>query len=149
MAELSARRREGIVETVVAIVHLVNSENGPQAALVEAGIMGDEGNGGYLVPDTARLCLIREESVTDSFFQLLPDHGKDWGIGSVALSDAMHPLTKVAVVVRLWLYQTVERINHPATTYHHHSHGADTRRMLVGRLKVDGYEVTNHGFSIV
>ena len=89
------------------------------------------------------------EHVGDSFFQLLPDHGKDWGIVRVALCDAMHPLAEIAVEVRLWLNETVERVNHPATAYHDHSHGTDTRRLLVGRLKVNGYEVANHASDIL
>ena len=62
----------------------------------------------------------------------------------IATAQSMHPLAEVAVVVRLWLDETVERVNHPATPYYDQSHGADTRRVLVGRFKVDGDEVANH-----
>ena len=56
----------------------------------------------------------------------------------------MHPLTEIAVVVRLRLYETVERVGYLPITHHNHTHGADARRLLVGRLEVDGDKVSDH-----
>ena len=79
MAELSARRGKRVIESVAGIVHLIYSEDRFQATLVKTGIVGYEGNGGYL------------------------------------------PIT-----------------------HHDHTHGANARRLLVGRLEVDGDKVSNH-----
>ena len=63
MAELSARRGKRVIDPM----------DGPQATLVETGIVGDEGNGGYLVADVICILRIREEYFDNPFLQLLPD----------------------------------------------------------------------------
>ena len=73
MAELSARRAKRVIESVAGIVHLIYSEDRFQATLVETGIVGDEGNGGYLVADVICILRIREEYFDNPFLQLLPD----------------------------------------------------------------------------
>ena len=42
------------------------------------------------------------------------------------------------------LDQTVERVSNLPVAYHDYSYGADTRRLLIGRLEVDGDEVSKH-----
>lgn len=73
MAELSARRGKRVIESVAGIVHLIYSEDRFQATLVETGIVGDEGNGGYLVADVICILRIREEYFDNPFLQLLPN----------------------------------------------------------------------------
>ena len=57
------------------------------------------------------------------------------------VAQAVHPLAEVAVVVGLRLYETVEGVGHLSVLHHDRTHGAYARRLLVGCLKVDGYEV--------
>jgi hypothetical protein len=73
MAELSAGCCKCVVESVAWIVHLIHSENSFQATFIETGIVGYEGNGGYLVPDVICILHIREEYINDPFLQQLPD----------------------------------------------------------------------------
>jgi hypothetical protein len=56
----------------------------------------------------------------------------------------VYPLAEVAVIVGLRLYKAVERVGQLSALYHDHSYGADARRLLIGGLKVDGYEVSDH-----
>ena len=71
MAELSAGCCQGIVEAVVGIVHLIDSEHGFQTTFVKAGIVSHEGDGGYLVSHVIQF-LAREENVSNMLLQLLP-----------------------------------------------------------------------------
>ena len=144
MAELSARRGKRVIESVAGIVHLIYPEGCFQASFVETGIVGYEGNGGYLVADVICSLHIREEYINNPFLQLLPNLREHGGIVRIALCDAMHTLTEVAVVVWLRLYKAVERVGHLPITNHNHAHGADTRRLLVSRLEVDGDKVSEH-----
>ena len=147
LPELSAGSCQRIVETVVGIAHLIDFEYGLQTTFVKAGIMSDEGQGSYLVSYIIKF-LIREVHLDNTFFQLLPYFGKHWRILSVAFRDAMYPLTPIILVVWLRLDQTVERVSNLPVAYHDYSYGADTRRLLIGRLEVDGYEVSKH-YSIL
>jgi hypothetical protein len=56
----------------------------------------------------------------------------------------MNALAPIVVVVRFWLDETIETVCHLPITYHDHSNGADARRLLIGRLEVDGNEIPNH-----
>ena len=56
----------------------------------------------------------------------------------------MYTLTPIIIVVWLRLDQTIERVHYLPVTHHDHPDGADTRRFLIGRLKVDGDEVSKH-----
>jgi hypothetical protein len=61
----------------------------------------------------------------------------------------VYPLTPVVVVVGLGLYKAVELIDHLSIAYHDNSDRADTRRLLIGRLKVDSDEVPKHLFNFL
>ena len=54
MAEQSAGSREGVVETIVGVVHLIDLKHSLQAAFVEAGVMGHERDGSYKVSPVAK-----------------------------------------------------------------------------------------------
>ena len=49
VAELPSRGCQGVIESEVRIVHLVHSEHSLQTAFVETRIVGNEGDGCYLV----------------------------------------------------------------------------------------------------
>ena len=73
MAELSAGCGKCVIESEARIVHLIYPEGCFQASLVETGIMGYEGDGGYLVADVICSLHIREEYINNPLLQLLPD----------------------------------------------------------------------------
>ena len=68
MAELSAGCCEGIVEAIVGIVHLIGSEHCFQTTFIEAGIVGHEWNGSYLVAEIIDCLLVCEEYISYPFF---------------------------------------------------------------------------------
>ena len=72
IAELSAGCCKCVVESVVGIVHLIYSEYSFQASFVETGIVGNEGDGGYLMADVICSLHVREEYIGNPFLQLLP-----------------------------------------------------------------------------
>ena len=51
MTELSAGCCEGIVKTIVWIVHLIDLEHCFQTSFIEAGIVSHKRNGSYLVAE--------------------------------------------------------------------------------------------------
>ena len=51
LAELSACCCEGIVKTIVWIVHLIDLEHCFQASFIETGIVGHERDGCYLITE--------------------------------------------------------------------------------------------------
>ena len=55
LAELSAGCCQGIVETVIGIVHLIHLEHGLQTTFIKAGIMSNKGQGSYLVSYVIKL----------------------------------------------------------------------------------------------
>ena len=79
-----------------------------------------------------------------------------WGINTVNRAFCREPdfagigstvrrfLITNIVLLRLGLDQTIEWVNNLPITHHDHSDGADTRRFLICRLEVDGYEIPKH-----
>ena len=67
MAELSSGSCEGIVKTVVWIIHLIDLEHCFQTSFIETGIVGHKRNGSYLVAEIIDR-LIREENIGYLFF---------------------------------------------------------------------------------
>ena len=72
MAELSAGCSKCIVKAVIWIVHLIDLEHSFQTSFIEAGIVGNEGNGSYLVVEIIDCLLVREKHVGDAFLQFFP-----------------------------------------------------------------------------
>ena len=125
MSELAAGSCEGIVETVVGIIHLVHLEHRFQATFIETGIVGYEGNGGYQFTAVVKWQLIRKEHIGNLFFQLLPYIREYRRIIRIALAESMHPLTEITVVVRFRLDKTIECVRNLTITYHNHPNRAD------------------------
>ena len=73
MAELTAGSCKGVVETIVGIVHLIHSEHRFKATFIKTGIVGYEGDCGYLMSVVIYMLRIRKEDFCNSFFQPLPD----------------------------------------------------------------------------
>ena len=63
MAEQSAGSREGVVETIVGVVHPVDFKRSLQASFIEAGIVGYKWNRGYEVSSVVECQLFVEEYI--------------------------------------------------------------------------------------
>ena len=68
MTELSAGCCEGIVKTIVWIVHLIDLEHCFQTSFIEAGIVGYKGDGGYLIMYIIDCLQVREKHIGNLFF---------------------------------------------------------------------------------
>ena len=90
--------------------------------------------------------LVREKHVGDAFLQLLPYFREYQRIVRITLAQPMYALAPIVVVVRLWLNQAIETVCYLPIAHHDHSYGADARRLLIGRLEIDGNEVADHFF---
>ena len=141
MPELPAGNGECVVETVVGIVHLIDPEHRLQASFVETDVVGDERNRRNQVSSVFKRQLIREEHFFQTLLQQLPHFWEHRRLVSILLAQPVYPLAEIAVEVGFRLNEAVERIGHLPIAHHDHSHRADARRHLVGRLKVDGDEV--------
>ena len=113
-----ARGDAGAVEVVVGIVHLIDTEDGFQAALVERLVMRHKRKPRYL-----RL-------------YLLPHFGEDRRIVCVCSAKAMHLTTPVIVILWLWLDERVETIYHLTSSNNNHADRAHRRTLIVGGFKI-------------
>jgi hypothetical protein len=64
------------------------------------------------------------------------------------MPQPMHPLTKPTVVIRLWLYQTIERIAYLAVANHYHPDTAHTASLAIGGLEIYGCKILHVSLSI-
>ena len=117
-AEVTAGSRQGVVELIVRVVHLIYPEDSLETAFVETGVVRNEG-----------------ESL-DERFNLLPDVWEYRCIFSVLRPQTVNPLAEPLVVLRLGMDETVEGVHYFSVTYYHHSDGADAGRLLIRRFEV-------------
>ena len=113
-----ARGDAGAVEVVVGIVHLIDTEDGFQAALVERLVMRHKRKPRYL-----RL-------------YLLPHFGKNRRIVRVCSAKTMHLTAPVVVILRLRFDERVEAIHHLTTSNNNHANRAHRRTLIVGGFKI-------------
>jgi hypothetical protein len=78
------------VELVIRIVHLIATEDGFQATLIESLVMGHEGKALY------------------QWLYLFPDNGEYGGLLGVLACQSMNLGTPIIIIVRLWLDQGIE-----------------------------------------
>ena len=117
-AEVTSGSREGVVELVVGIVHLIDTEHGLEASFVETGVVRNEGE------------------ALDERFNLLPDVREYRCIFGVLRPKSVYLLADPLVVLGLRVDETVEGIHNLPVTHYHHSDGAYTGGLLVCRLEV-------------
>ena len=117
-AEVTSGSREGVVELIVGIVHLIDTEHGLEAPFVETGVVRNEGE------------------ALDERFNLLPDVWEYRCIFGVFRPKSVNLLAEPLVVLRLGVDETVEGVHNLPVTHNHHSDGADAGRLLVCRLEV-------------
>ena len=129
--QLAARGAQRIVEDIPRPVHAVHLHHRPQATLVEHGVVG------------------HQRQPLDERFYLVPYRWEHLGAVGVLVAEPMHPLAEPGAVVRIRLYEAVERIHHLAPAHHDHPHAAHAAPLPVGRLKVYGCKVLHTTFILV
>ena len=135
-AEVAAGGSEGVKELVSGIMETVGIEYGFEAAFVEAGIVGYEGDvGGETV---------RFKGCQDAVFHLVPDIRKKRSVFSVIGAEAVDLLTEPGVVVRIRMDEAIERVHHFPIAHDDDAHGADAAGAAVGSFEIDANEVGYH-----
>ena len=125
-AEVTSGSREGVVELVVGIVHLIYLEDSLETSLVETGVVRNQ-----------------RESLDERFY-LLPDVWEYGCIFSVLRSKSVNPLAEPLVVLRLGVDETVEGVHNLPVTHYHHSDGAYAGGLLVCRLEVNSCKISHN-----
>ena len=113
-----ARGDASAVEVVVGIVHLIDAEDGFQAALVERLVMCHKRKPRYL-----RL-------------NLLPYFGEDRRTVCIRSAKTMHLTAPVVVILWLWLDERVETIHHLTSSNNNHANSAYRRTLIIGGFKI-------------
>ena len=125
-AEVTSGSREGVVELVVGIVHLIDTEHGLEASFVETGVVRNEGE------------------ALDERFNLLPDVWEYRCIFSILRSKTVYLPAEPLVVLRFGMDETVERVHNLPVTHYHHSDGAYAGGLLVRRLEIDSCKISHN-----
>ena len=125
-AEVTSGSREGVVELIVGIVHLIDTEHGLEAPLVETGVVRNE-----------------RESLDERFY-LLPDVWEYRCIFSSLRAKTVYLLAEPLVVLRLGVDETVEGVHNLSVTHYHHSDGAYAGGLLVRRLEVNSCKISHN-----
>ena len=123
IAEVAARRRKGVVEDIIGIVHPIDAEDGAEAAFVERAVVRDQ---------------------REPFYQgldLCPYIRKHRCVFRICRSEPMDPSTKPLVILRLRVDEAVERVLDHPVPHDDHPHAAHAGRVLVGRLEIYGCEI--------
>ena len=117
-AQLSSGGTAGAMEFVAGIFHLIHLEYGLQAAFVEGGVVGNQGQPLYL---GRNLC---------------PDFREDICIHRVFQGQAVNPGVPIRVILRFGLDEAVEAVCYLAIPHYHNAHRADACTLLVGRFEI-------------
>ena len=125
-AEVTSGSREGVVELVVGIVHLIDTEHGLEASFVETGVVRNEGE------------------ALDERFNLLPDVWEYRCIFSILRSKTVYLPAEPLVVLRFGMDETVERVHNLPVTHYHHSDGAYAGGLLVRRLEINSCKISHN-----
>lgn len=135
-AEVTARSGQSVKELIARIIETVGSENGFEAAFIEAGIVGYEGDiGGETVGF---------KGGQDAVFYLVPNVREKRSIFGVIGAQAMDLLAKPGIVVRIGMNQAIERVHHFPIAHDDDAHGADAAGAAVGGFEIDTNEVGYH-----
>ena len=125
-AEVTSGSREGVVELVVGIVHLIYLEDSLETSLVETGVVRNQ-----------------RESLDERFY-LLPDVWEYRCVIGVLRPKSVNPLAEPLVVLRLGVDETVEGVHNLPVTHYHHSDGAYAGGLLVCRLEVNSCKISHN-----
>ena len=117
---------EGVVELVVGIVHLIDTEHGLEASFVETGVVRNEGE------------------ALDERFNLLPDVWEYRCIFGVLRPKSVYLLAEPLVILRFGMDETVEGVHNLPVTHYHHADGADAGGLLVRRLEINSCKISHN-----
>ena len=117
-AEVTSGSREGVVELVVGIVHLIYLEDSLETSFIETGVVRNE------------------REALDERFYLFPDVWEYRCIFSILRSKTVYLPAEPLVVLRLGVDETVEGTHNLPVTHYHHSDGADAGGLLVRSLEI-------------
>lgn len=107
----------------------VGAEDGFEAAFIEAGVVGHEGDiGGETVGF---------KGGQDAVFYLVPYVREEWGILCVVGAEAVDLLAEPGVVVRVRMNETVEGVHHFPIAHDNDAHGADAAGAAVGGFEIN------------
>ena len=124
-------RHAGTIEFIVGVIHLIAAEDGPQAALVKGLVVGHKGQ------------------ALDEWFNLSPHVGKYGRIVGIAVTQSMHTLAPVAVVVGFGLDERVEPVSDFPVTHDDNTHRADAGALAIGCLKINCSKVPHTPNGII
>jgi hypothetical protein len=116
--EIATRSAQGVVELVVRIIHLIDTEHGFQTAFVEGLVVGHEGQ------------------TFDKWFYLCPHLGKYGGFLSIFTAETMHLAAPIVIVVGLWLYERIEGIDNLAVPDNDNAHRTNGATLVVGCFEI-------------
>ena len=117
-AEMLPGSRQGVVELVVWVVHLIYLEDSLETSFIETGVVRNEGE------------------ALDERFNLLPDIGEHRSVIRILRSKTVYLPAEPLVVLRFGMDETVERVHNLPVTHYHHPDGTYTGGLLVCRLEV-------------
>ncbi len=125
---MAARGPAGAKELVIRIVHLIDAEHGPEAALVKGAVVCHEGQSG------------------DERLDLSPHDGEYGRVVGVLMRESVHLLTEPGVVVGFGMDERIERVGDDTAAHHHHAHAAHAAALPVGGLEVYGGKIGHCGW---
>ena len=128
MAELATGSSQGIQKAVAGIMEAVGAEDGFEAAFIEAGVVGYEGNVGRET--------VGFKGGQDAVFHLVPDIREERGILGVVRPQAVNLLAEPSVVVRIRMNKAVEGVHHFPIAHDDHAHRAHTAWATICSFKV-------------
>ena len=125
-AEMLSGSRQGVVELIVGVVHLIYLEGSLETSFIETGIVRNEGE------------------ALDERFNLLPDVREYRCIFGVLRPKSVYLLAEPLVVLRFGMDETVERVHNLSVTHDHHSDGAYAGGLLVRRLEINSCKISHN-----
>lgn len=117
-AEMSPGCCQSVIKYIVRVIHLIDPENSFQAALVEPGVVCDQGK------------------ALDARGDLLPHIWKDRSGVGVFRPQAVNPLAEPLIVIGLGMNEAVEGIHYLSITNDYHPYTAYAGWLLVGSFEI-------------
>lgn len=103
-SEVSAGCTTCVIEDIVRIIHLIDTEHGLQASLIERTVVGNQ-----------RKALYKR-------LHLFPDMRKYRCIISIGMGKSVDPLAEPLEIVRLRMDKTIESICYLSSPHHSYAH---------------------------
>ena len=125
-AEVTSGSREGVVELIFGVVHLIYLEDSLETSFIETGVVRNEGE------------------ALDERFNLLPDVWEYRCIFGVLRPKSVYLLAEPLVILRFGMDETVERVHNLPVTHYHHSDGAYAGGLLVRRLEINSCKISHN-----